>query len=222
MIDLHFVATPNGHKLSIMLLETGLEHRIIRYNMLAGEHRTAEFRAISPNGRAPAIVDHDPIGGGEPYPMFETGAILIYLAEKSGRFLPVEPRARYRAHQWLMWQMSGLGPMHGQAHHFVRYAPDPPPYALNRYMTEARRLMGVMDTRLAWPRRLTWPARTIRSPTSRAGPGSARRGRSTSTWPTTPSSTTGSNGWANGRRCATAPMFRPTTTSSRPGRARWR
>ncbi len=148
MIDLHFVATPNGHKLSIMLLETGLPHRIIRYNMLAGDHRAPEFLAISPNGRAPAIVDHDPIGGGVPYPMFETGAILIYLAEKSGQFLPVEPRARYRAHQWLMWQMSGLGPMHGQAHHFVRYAPDPPPYAVSRYMTEARRLLGVMDTRL--------------------------------------------------------------------------
>ena len=132
MIDLHFVATPNGHKLSIMLLETGLPHRIIRYNMLAGDHRTPEFLAISPNGRAPATVDHDPIGGGAPYPMFETGAILIYLAEKSGRFLPTEPRARYRAHQWLMWQMSGLGPMHGQAHHFVRYAPDPPPYAVSR------------------------------------------------------------------------------------------
>ena len=149
MIDLHFVATPNGHKLSIMLLETGLPHRIIRYNMLAGDHRTPEVLAISPNGRAPATVDHDPIGGGAPYPMFETGAILIYLAEKSGRFLPTEPRARYRAHQWLMWQMSGLGPMHGQAHHFVRYAPDPPPYAVSRYMTEARRLLGVMDARLA-------------------------------------------------------------------------
>jgi GST-like protein len=149
MIDLHFVATPNGHKLSIMLLETGLQHRIIRYNMLAGDHRTPEFLAISPNGRAPAIVDHDPIGGGASYPMFETGAILIYLAEKSARFLPTEPRARYRAHQWLMWQMSGLGPMHGQAHHFVRYAPDPPPYAVSRYMTEARRLLGVMDARLA-------------------------------------------------------------------------
>jgi GST-like protein len=105
MIDLHFVATPNGHKVSIMLLETGLEHRIIRYNMLAGDHQTAEFRAISPNGRAPAIVDHDPIGGGAPYPMFETGAILIYLAEKSGMLLPKEPRARYRAHQWLMWHV---------------------------------------------------------------------------------------------------------------------
>ena len=149
MIDLHFVPTPNGHKVSIMLLEIGLEHRIIPYNLLAGDLRTSEFRAINPNGRAPAIVDHDPIGGGAPYPVFETGAILIYLAEKTGRFLPAEPRARYRAHQWLMWQMSGLGPMHGQAHHFVRYAPEPPEYAVNRYMTEARRLLRVMDARLA-------------------------------------------------------------------------
>jgi GST-like protein len=149
MIDLHFVASPNGHKLSIMLLETGFEHRILRYDMLKGEHLTPEFRAINPNGRVPAIVDHDPIGGGPPYPMFETGAILIYLADKSGRFLPAEPRARYRAHQWLMWQMSGLGPMHGQAHHYIRYCPDPPAYALNRYLAEARRLMAVMDRRLA-------------------------------------------------------------------------
>jgi GST-like protein len=149
MIDLYHVATPNGHKLSVMLLECELEHRIIPLNLLAGDHRKTEFLAINPNGRAPAIVDHEPIGGGAPYPMFETGAILIYLAEKTGRFLPAEPRARYRAHQWLMWQMSGLGPYHGQAHHFVRYAPDPSPYAVNRYMTEARRLLQVMDARLA-------------------------------------------------------------------------
>ena len=149
MIDLHFVPTPNGHKLSIMLLETGLPHRIIRYNLLAGDLRTPEFLALSPNGKAPAIVDHDPIGGGAPYPMFESGAILIYLAEKSGQFLPKEPRARYRAHQWLMWQMSGLGPYHGQAHHFIRYAPDTHEYAVNRYMTEAKRLLGVMDGRLS-------------------------------------------------------------------------
>ena len=193
MIDLHFVATPNGHKLSIMLLETELPHRIIRYNMLAGDHRTPEFLAISPNGRAPAIVDHDPIGGGAPYPMFETGAILIYLAEKSGRFLPTEPRARYRAHQWLMWQMSGLGPMHGQAHHFVRYAPDP--------------FLRAMSTP---------------SPTSPAGPGCGPRGPSTSTWPTIRRSRAGSTGSASGRRCRRAPMSRPRTTSSRPARARWR
>lgn len=149
MIDLHFVPTPNGHKLSIMLLETGLEHRIVRHNLLAGDLRTPEFRAISPNGKAPAIVDYDPIGGGAPYAMFESGAILIYLAEKTGKFLPAEPRARYRVHQWLMWQMSGLGPYHGQAHHFVRYAPDTHEYAVNRYMTEARRLLSVMDARLA-------------------------------------------------------------------------
>lgn len=148
MIDLHFVPTPNGHKISIMLLEAGLEHRLIRYNLLTGDHLSAQFRQISPNSRAPAIVDHDPIGGGEPYPVFETGAILIYLAEKSGRFLPKDPRGRHLAIQWLMWQMAGLGPMHGQAHHFIRYAPDPPPYAVERYMNEARRLLTVMNRRL--------------------------------------------------------------------------
>jgi len=148
MIDLHFVPTPNGHKISIMLLETGLEHRVIQYRLLEGDHLTPEFREISPNSRAPAIVDHDPIGGGEPYPVFETGAILIYLADKTGRFLPADPRGRHLAIQWLMWQMAGLGPMHGQAHHFVRYCPEPVDYALNRYLSEARRLLSVMDRRL--------------------------------------------------------------------------
>ena len=149
MIDLHFVPTPNGHKLSIMLLETGLAHRRIDMSLLDGDHLTPAFRAINPNARAPAIVDHDPLGGGAPYPMFESGAILIYLADKSGQLLGTEPRARHLALQWLMWQVAGLGPMHGQAHHFVRYAPDPPPYAVARYIAEAQRLLGVMDRRLA-------------------------------------------------------------------------
>ena len=140
---------PNGHKLSIMLLEAGAgaSHDPLSAAGRRPPTRRSSARSV-PNGRAPAIVDHDPIGGGAPYPMFETGAILIYLADKCGRFLPTEPRARYRAIQWLMWQMSGLGPMHGQAHHFVRYAPDPSAYAVGRYMTEARRLMSVMNGRL--------------------------------------------------------------------------
>jgi len=149
LIDLHFVPTPNGHKISIMLLETGLPHRVIPYRLLDGEHLTPAFREINPNGRLPAIVDHDPIGGGAPYPVFETGAILIYLAEKTGRFLPADPRRRHQAIQWLMWQMSGLGPMHGQAHHFIRYCPEPSDYAVARYMNEAHRLLRVMDARLA-------------------------------------------------------------------------
>lgn len=148
MIDFHFVATPNGHKVSIMLAETGLEHRKIPYNLLTGEHLSDALGAINPNRRLPAIVDHDPIGGGEPLPLWESGAILIYLAEKTGRFLPSSPRLRHTALQWLMWQMSGLGPQHGQAHHFLRYAPEPPQYAVDRYSKEARRLFDVLDLRL--------------------------------------------------------------------------
>lgn len=149
MIDLHFCETPNGHKVSIMLEETGLDYRVIRYNLLEGHHLEAAFRAINPNNRVPALVDHAPIGGGAPYPVFETGAMLIYLAEKTGQFLPADPRRRHQAFQWLMWQVSGLGPQHGQAHHFVRYCPEEIPYAVNRYMKEARRLLTVMDQRLA-------------------------------------------------------------------------
>lgn len=148
MIDVHHVSTPNGFKVSVMLLETGLEHRLIPYRIFEGDHLTPEFLAINPNARLPAIVDHDPIGGGEPLSIFESGAILIYLADKSGQFLPKDPRGRYQAIQWTVWQMAGLGPMHGQAHHFVRYAPDPIPYALDRYRNEARRLLAVMDRRL--------------------------------------------------------------------------
>ncbi len=148
MIDLHFVSTPNGHKVSIMMAETGLEHRVIPYNLLTGEHLSDTLAAINPNRRLPAIVDHDPIGGGEPLALFESGAILLYLAEKTGRFLPESPRLKHTAQQWLMWQMAGLGPQHGQAHHFVRYCPDPPEYALNRYVREARRLLDVLELRL--------------------------------------------------------------------------
>ena len=149
MIDFHFVATPNGHKVSIMLAETDLEHRVIPYNLLKGDHLSDELAAINPNRRLPAIVDHDPVGGGEPLALFESGAILIYLAEKTGKLLPAAPRLRHTAIQWLMWQMAGLGPQHGQAHHFLRYCPDPPDYAVQRYGNEARRLFDVMDLRLS-------------------------------------------------------------------------
>ncbi|MGH6780576.1 MAG: glutathione S-transferase C-terminal domain-containing protein [Sphingomonadaceae bacterium] len=149
MIDVHHVQTPNGHKVTIMLEEVGLEYRTILYNIFEGKHLIPEFRRINPNRRLPAIVDHDPVGGGAPLAIFETGAILQYLAEKTGRFLPVEPRRRYAALQWLTWQVAGLGPMHGQAHHFVRYCPEPNDYAVNRYRNEARRLLDVMNGRLA-------------------------------------------------------------------------
>jgi GSH-dependent disulfide-bond oxidoreductase len=149
MIDVHFVPTPNGHKVTIMLEEVGLPYRVIAYNMLEGEHLTPEFRRVNPNGRLPAIVDHAPIGGGEPFAVFESGAILLYLSEKAGgAFMPTDPRRRSLAQQWLMWQMAGLGPMHGQAHHFIRYAPEGQDYGVARYGNEARRLLAVLERRL--------------------------------------------------------------------------
>lgn len=149
MIDLHYVATANGMKIAIMLQELGLEYRVINYGLFEGEHLTAAFKRINPNNKLPAIIDHDPAGGGDPLPVFETGAILLYLAEKSGRFLPAGPRDRAVAQQWLFWQMAGLGPMHGQAHHFLRYAPDGQDYGKTRYANEALRLLKVLEYRLA-------------------------------------------------------------------------
>jgi len=148
MIDVYFTATPNGHKVSIMLEETGLPHRLIAMDMLAGDHLTAEYRRINPNGRLPAIVDHDPVGGGAPLPVFESGAILLYLAEKSSKMLPANPRRRSQAQQWLMWQMASFGPMQGQAHHFIRYAPEGQTYPVERYRNETIRLLNVLDGRL--------------------------------------------------------------------------
>jgi GST-like protein len=149
MIDVHFVPTPNGHKVSIMLEETGLPYRLIPYDMLQGDHLKPEYRQVNPNGRLPAIVDHDPIGGGAPFAVMESGAILIYLSEKTGgAFMPTDPRRRSLAMQWLMWQMSGLGPSHGQAHHFIRYAPEGQDYGVARYTNEARRLLAVLERRL--------------------------------------------------------------------------
>jgi len=148
MIELHHVGTPNGHKVTIMLEETELPYKVIPYNLMNGEHFTPEFRKINPNNKLPAIVDLDPADGGAPYPVMETGAILIYLAEKSGKLLSTELRRRHLALQWLMWQMAGLGPMHGQAHHFIRYAPDGEAYGIGRYGKEARRLMHVLEYRL--------------------------------------------------------------------------
>jgi GST-like protein len=149
MIDVHFVPTPNGHKVSIMLEEVGLPYRLIPYDMLAGDHLKREFRAINPNARLPAILDHDPIGGGAPFAVFESGAILLYLSEKcGGAFMPADPRRRSLTQQWLMWQMAGFGPMHGQAHHFIRYAPEGQDYGVARYSNEAKRLLAVLNRRL--------------------------------------------------------------------------
>ena len=149
MIDLHMVATPNGHKVSIMLEEVGLPYNVIPYNIFGGDQFKPEFLRLNPNNKLPIIVDHEPPGGGAPFPVFETGAILAYLAEKTGELWPATLRERSVVLQWLMFQMAGIGPMHGQAHHFVRYAPEEVPYARDRYMNEARRLMRVMETRLS-------------------------------------------------------------------------
>lgn len=148
MIDLHFWPTPNGKKITIALEELALPYRLVPVNIGRGEQFRPEFLAISPNNRMPAIVDDDPKGGGPPIAIFESGAILIYLAEKTGKLLSTEFRARIEALEWLMWQMAGLGPMLGQANHFSRYAPEKVPYAIERYTNEAHRLYRVLDTRL--------------------------------------------------------------------------
>ena len=154
-IDLHFWPTPNGHKISIALEEMGLAYTVKPVNIGSGEQFHPDFLAISPNNRMPAIVDHEPAGGGEPISVFESGAILIYLANKVGRFNGDTPREKVEVVQWLMWQMGGFGPMLGQAHHFRRYASAMTPdqrqlaYGVARYTNEAHRLYGVLDRRLA-------------------------------------------------------------------------
>ncbi|MDE2260038.1 MAG: glutathione S-transferase N-terminal domain-containing protein, partial [Betaproteobacteria bacterium] len=140
--------TPNGHKVTLFLEETGLPYRIIPVNISVGDQFKPEFLAIAPNNRIPALVDHDPVGGGAPISIFESGAILLYLAEKSGQFIPTDQRGRVEVLQWLFWQMGGLGPMLGQNHHFKQYAPEVIPYAINRYVNETNRLYGVLDRRL--------------------------------------------------------------------------
>lgn len=147
MIDVYSWATPNGHKVHIMLEETGLEYRVHPIDIGAGDQFKPEFLAISPNNKIPAIVDTDGPGG-RPLSLFESGAILVYLAEKTGKFLPTDPAGRYATLQWLMFQMGGLGPMLGQTHHFRIYAPQQIDYAVNRYTNEAKRLYGVMDQQL--------------------------------------------------------------------------
>jgi GST-like protein len=149
MIDLHYFPTPNGWKVSIALEELELPYRIVSCNIARGEQFLPEFLEISPNNRMPAIVDHDPEGGGPPIPVFESGAILQYLADKTGRLLPVDPRLRIQAVEWMYWQMANQGPMCGQAGHFRNYAPEPLDYPIERYTREARRLYEVLDKRLS-------------------------------------------------------------------------
>ena len=148
VIDLYTWSTPNGRKVSIMLEEVGLAYRVFAVDITKGEQHKPEFLAISPNNRIPAIVDHD-AADGEAFPLFESGAILIYLAEKTGRLFPSGFRPRHAVLQWLMFQMGNVGPFFGQLHHFRRFAPEKVPYAIERYTKETRRLYGVIDKRLA-------------------------------------------------------------------------
>ena len=149
MIDLYYWPTPNGHKITIFLEEAGLPYTIHKVDIGKGDQFKPEFLAISPNNRMPAIVDTAPADGGKPISVFESGAILQYLAEKTGKFLPADIRGRMEVMQWLFWQMGGLGPMAGQNGHFNVYAPEKIPYAIDRYTKETNRLYGVLNKRLA-------------------------------------------------------------------------
>ncbi|WP_426117538.1 glutathione binding-like protein [Pseudomonas sp. DSP3-2-2] len=148
MIDLHYWTTPNGHKVSLFLEEAGLPYKIFPVNIGQNDQFKPEFLKIAPNNRIPAIVDHEPADGGAPLSLFESGAILLYLAEKTGQFIPQDLRGRQEALQWLFWQMGGLGPMAGQNHHFNRFAKEKIPYAIKRYVDETARLYGVLNKQL--------------------------------------------------------------------------
>jgi len=148
MIDVYYWPTPNGHKVTIFLEETGLEYKIVPVNIRKGEQFAPEFLKISPNNRMPAVIDHEGPGG-KPLSIFESGAILLYLAEKTGKLMPTETAARYKVVEWLMFQMAGIGPMMGQAGHFRMAAPEKIPYAIERYTNESHRLFNVMEKRLA-------------------------------------------------------------------------
>ena len=149
MIDLHYWTTPNGHKITMFLEEAALPYTIIPVNISTGDQFKPEFLAVAPNNRIPAIVDHAPAVGTAPISVFESGAILLYLAEKIGKFIPGDLPGRVDTLQWLFWQMGGLGPMAGQNHHFSLYAPEKLPYAIKRYVNETNRLYGVLNKRLA-------------------------------------------------------------------------
>ncbi|MBD1901321.1 glutathione binding-like protein [Trichocoleus sp. DQ-A3] len=149
MIDLYYWTTPNGHKITMFLEEVGLLYTLVPINIGTGDQFKPEFLKISPNNRIPAIVDREPAEGGEPISVFESGAILLYLAEKTGKLIPANIRDRAEVLQWLFWQMGGLGPMAGQNHHFTQYAPEKIPYAINRYVNETGRLYAVLNKRLS-------------------------------------------------------------------------
>jgi GST-like protein len=148
MIDLYYWPTPNGHKITLFLEEAGLPYKIIPVNIGKGEQFQPDFLKISPNNRMPAIVDHEPKEGGGPFSVFESGAILLYLAEKTGKFIPTKTRDKFEVVEWLFWQMAGLGPMAGQNHHFSHYAPEKIQYAIDRYVNETGRLYRVLNEKL--------------------------------------------------------------------------
>ena len=172
MIDLYYWPTPNGHKITLFLEEAGLDYRVHPVNISRGDQFLPEFLAISPNNRIPAIVDQKPADGGAPISLFESGAILLYLAEKTGRFIPADLRGRAEVSQWLFWQMGGLGPMAGQNHHFSGYAPERIPYAIERATSRKPTAFTACSTS-AWPTASSSPA-TTRSRTWRPIPGSCR------------------------------------------------
>src|ERR1700761_1812830 len=149
MIDVYYWTTPNGHKITIFLEEAGLQYKMFPVNIGKGEQFKAEFLTVSPNNRIPAILDHAPADGGKPISVFESGAILLYLADKTGKFIAKDLHKRNEALQWLFWQMAGLGPMLGQNHHFSAYAPEKIPYAIERYGKETSRLYAVLNKRLS-------------------------------------------------------------------------
>ena len=149
MIDLYYWTTPNGHKVTMFLEEAGLEYAIHAVNISKGDQFAPDFLKVSPNNKIPAIVDHKPADGGKAVSVFESGAILLYLAGKTGKFIPKDLRGQVTTLEWLMWQMGGLGPMAGQNHHFALYAPEKLPYAIERYVKETNRLYGVLNKRLA-------------------------------------------------------------------------
>jgi GST-like protein len=148
MIDLYYWTTPNGHKVTMFLEESGTSYKVHPINIGKGEQFGADFLKIAPNNRIPALIDTEPAGGGAPIPVFESGAMLLYLADKTKKFIPQDLRGRTATLQWLFWQMAGLGPMLGQNHHFTQYAPEPIPYAIDRYVKETARLYAVLDKAL--------------------------------------------------------------------------
>ncbi|WP_119391959.1 glutathione binding-like protein [Taklimakanibacter lacteus] len=149
MIDLYYCGTPNGLKMAVFFAETGLPHRVIPVRLGKGDQFKPDFLKISPNNKIPAMIDHDPVDGGEPLALFESGAMLLYLADKTGQFLPRDLRGRNEVIKWLFWQVGGLGPMAGQIGHFNVYAPEKVPYAIERYARETHRLYEVLNTQLA-------------------------------------------------------------------------